>query len=499
MKHIAFDLGGSGGKMAVGERKNDVMVFQEGYRFPNRQLSLRGSLYWNIFSIYENLEKGIQAAYHEAGACASVGIDSFCNDFGFVDSRGALVSQVHCYRDPRAERNQNYLYSRISKARLHQLTGNQNALFNTVMQLAALRAEGTNGYFASGNRLLLVPDLLGYWLTGAMRTEYCNASVTQMFSPYTKSWVPEILDALGMSAELFPQMIRPGTVLGPVSETILEKLKIPKLDVVAVCSHDTASAVAALPTEDGGAAFISSGTWSLVGMEIPEPFTNPKTYEHNFAVEGCAEDGSRILKNVMGLWLVQECRQSFAEAGMDYTYAQLAQLAEAETPFRSLIDPDEACFYMPGDMPQKIARVCRRTGQPEPERPGQFVRCVLESLALKYRWVLEQLSLITGRTVETVHILGGGGKNMLLNRFTADACGRPVLVGPVEAALCGNLLLQMMAYGEISSLSEGRQLMARSFRPLRFEPENQRAWDIQYQRMLNLFNIEGTTTKEERS
>lgn len=483
--------------MAVGELKDDLLVFQEVYRFPNRQLSLRGDLYWNILSIYENLENGIRKTFQSTGECTSIGIDSFCNDFGFVNSHGALISQVHCYRDPRAERNRDFVYGRISRTRLHQLTGNQNAPFNTVMQLGALCAEGATSYFATGNKLLLLPDLLNYWLTGVMRTEYCNASVTQLFSPYEKDWVPEILNALGIPAGIFPELIRPGNVLGLVSEELLKKLQITALDVVAVCSHDTASAVAALPADSDHAAFISSGTWSLVGMEIPQPFTNKQTYENNFAVEGGAEDNSRMLKNVMGLWLVQECQLSFAVSGTEYTHAQLAQMAERETPFRSLIDPDDPCFYMPGDMPRKIAQVCRRTGQPEPESPGQFVRCVLESLALKYRWALEMLSRITGRTIDTVHILGGGGKNLLLDRFTASACGRSVLVGPVEAALCGNLILQMKAYGEIGSLAEGRRLLARSFQQLRFEPEDVHAWDVQYHRMLKLFNIEGTTTKEE--
>ena len=490
MKHIAFDLGGSGGKMAIGGREGDKLSFTEAYRFDNRQISLRGDLFWNILGIYENLQNGIRKATAMAGDCVSVGMDSFCNDFGIVDERGTLLTQVHCYRDARTARHQNFVYDRISKDRLHALTGNQNALFNTVMQLGALRAQGKDWLLDPAHKLLLLPDLLGYWLTGNMRAEYCNASVTQLFSPYDGDWSQEILNALGVRRGLLAPIIQPGTVLGAVTPENCAELGIPALDVVAVCSHDTASAVAALPSDRQNVAFISSGTWSLVGTEIPAPMTSQSTLLGNFAIEGGAEKGSRLLKNVMGLWLVQECRHTFALAGNPLGYAQLMQMAQAETPFRSIIDPDEPDFYLPGDMPRKIAQCCHRTGQPEPETPGQVVRCILESLALKYRWAMERLDAITGKTLDTVHILGGGGQNTLLNQFTANACARRVLVGPTEAALLGNLLMQMKAYGEIGSLAEGRQLLMNTCELGAYMPQATQAWDTQYQKMLKLFNIQ---------
>ena len=396
------------------------------------------------------------------------------------------MSQVHCYRDSRAERCQDYVYSRIPKAELHKLTGNQNALFNTIMQLGALRADGKDGYFTPGNTLLLLPDLLGYFLTGCKRTEYSNASVTQLFSPYKGNWSDEILNRLGVPRDLLTDIILPGTVLGAVSEDVCSEVNAKKLDVVAVCSHDTASAVAALPTNDPNTAFISSGTWSLVGTEIDAPITNEQTFLGNFAVEGGAEKRSRLLKNVMGLWLVQECKYSFERKGQNYSHAQLVELAQQAQPFRSLIDPDAPAFYMPGHMPEKIADFCRSTGQPVPETPGQFIRCIMESLALKYRWSVECLASISGKCLDTIHILGGGGQNLLLNQFTANACGRKVLVGPTEAALCGNLLMQLKAYGEIDSLAQGRQILADSFPLTQYLPQDAEQWDCQYERFLTL-------------
>lgn len=489
MKHIAFDLGGSGGKMAVGGRQGDRLFFEEVYRFDNRQVALRGDLFWNILGIYENLQQGVRQATAQAGDCVSLGMDSFCNDFGIVDERGTLLTQMHCYRDPRAQRHQSYTYGRISRERLHELTGNQNALFNTIMQLGALLDEGKGWLLSSEHKLLLLPDLLGYWLTGRMGAEYCNASVTQLFSPYTGDWCGEILQALGIPRGLLPSIRQPGTLLGPVTPEGCADMGVKGLEVVSVCSHDTASAVAALPSCQEDVAFISSGTWSLVGTEISAPFTNAGTLEGNFAVEGGAERSSRLLKNVMGLWILQECRRQFAREGMELSYARLVELARAEPPFRSLIDPDEPAFYAPGDMPGKIAARCRETGQPEPENPGQYTRCILESLALKYRWALERLAGLSGKRLEAIHILGGGGQNAMLNQFTANACGRPVLAGPAEAALWGNLLMQMKAYGEIASLEEGRRLLAQSCRLERYEPRDGNAWDAQYQRMVTLFTI----------
>ena len=490
MKHIAFDLGGSGGKMAIGGRQGDRLSFEEAYRFDNRQIAVRGDLFWNVLGIFENLQNGVRQAAAIAKDCVSIGIDSFCNDFGIVDAHGTLLTPVHCYRDPRAARHQNFVYEKISKEKLHRLTGNQNALFNTVMQLGALRAQGADWLLVPEHTLLLLPDLLGYWLTGEKRAEYCNASVTQLFSPFTGDWSQEILDALGIPRGLFAPILEPGNRLGAVTPDLCAELGVPGLDVVAVCSHDTASAVAALPTNEPNVAFISSGTWSLVGTEIPEPFTTQSTLEGNFAIEGGAEKGSRMLKNVMGLWLVQECRHSFATQGNPLSYARLSELAEAEPPFRSLIDPDEPDFYMPGNMPEKIAACCRRTGQPEPETPGQVVRCILESLALKYRWAVERLEAINHKPLSAIHILGGGGQNRLLNQFTANACARRVRVGPTEAALWGNLLMQMKAYGEIGSLAEGRQLLSQNCPLGEYAPRETEAWDRQYRRMLTLFNIQ---------
>lgn len=489
MKNIAFDLGGSGGKMVLGEYTGDTLTMHPLHRFKNRQINLNNSLYWNFMGIYENLLEGISKAYAQSPDVKSVGIDSFSNDFGFIDPNGVLISQVHCYRDPRTLREEDKIYAKLSKEQLYQMTGNQNALFNTAMQLAAMVEEGKGYFFENGNTMLLLPDLLGYFLTRQKRAEYSIASVTQMFDFKTTDWNPKILDAFGINKDMLPPIASSGTVLGSFTKEMQEQLGIGEMQVVSVCGHDTASAVASLPTNKKDVAFISSGTWSLFGTEVDAPIITDQTFRGNFANEGGAENRCRLLKNIMGLWLVQECRHTYALQGQDYSYDDLEQLARREAPFRSLIDPDDDLFYMPGNMPKKIALKCAQTGQPMPETPGQTIRCIIESLALKYRWALDQIEGIVGKELKEIYILGGGGQDNMLNQYTANACNRPVFAGPTEAALCGNLLMQLYAYGEIGSLREGRDLIARSFTLKSFEPTDVALWNEAFQRFKKMFSL----------
>lgn len=492
MKHIAFDLGGSGGKVAVGDiAPDDRLRIELVHSFENRQMQVGHSLFWNVLGIYGHLQEGIHCARQAYPETCSVGVDSFCNDFGIVDGEGTLISQVHCYRDGRTARHEANIYRRISKADLYRKTGNQNALFNTAMQLGALAEEGKQCFYQAGNTLLLLPDLLGFFLTGVRRTEFSNASVTQLFDFATGDWQPEILRALETPHTLFAPLTLPGTVVGAFSPEAAGQLGVKGMKVVAVCSHDTASAVAALPTNREDVAFLSSGTWSLLGTEVPAPIITDESFRLNFANEGGAERRIRLLRNVMGLWLVQELRHSFRRAGNAYTHAELTTMAEQAPPFRSLVDVDASPFFAPGGMPEKIARACRETGQPAPETPGQFVRCVLESLAMKYRWTLDHIERVAGKKLSEIYLFGGGGQNGLLNQCTANATRRPVNVGLPEATLCGNLLMQLLAYGKIKDLHQGRELLARSFPMETYVTQQEDTWEGEYQRFTELFALQG--------
>lgn len=489
MKAIAFDLGASSGKMQLGTFNGATLSTETIYRFPNRQTELCGSLYWNLPGIYENLLEGIRLAGAADPAVKSIGIDTFCNDFAVLGPQGDLLTQMRCYRDPRAARCQERVYAKVSRRKLHQMTGNQCAPFNTAMQLAAMALEGEGFLLDAKNTMLLLPDLLGYFLTGEKRSEYTVSSVTQLFNCQTGGWHGEILRRLGIPHDFLPPIIPSATQLGPLTPRAADITGCAGLEVVSVCGHDTASAVAALPTNRKDAAFISSGTWSLVGVELDAPIISDLAFQWNFALEGGADKRWRLSKNVMGLWLVQECRLDYRRQGQDYSYDDLEKLARREKPFRSLIDPDDGAFYAPGGMTKKIAARCAETGQPVPESPGQMIRCIAESLALKYRWALERLEQITGRAFGRIHILGGGGQDALLDQMTASACGREVYVGPVEAALTGNLLMQLYAYGCIGSLEQGRDLVARSCRIKTFTPENTALWNQVYQTWRGLFHL----------
>ncbi len=487
MNCIAFDLGGSSGKMVLGSFDGNSLSMETLHRFDNGPISMHNSLYWNFHGIYENLLTGVMKATSQGFEVKSLGIDTFCNDFGFVDKNGTLLSQVHCYRDARTKTHQDTIYNRISKERLHSITGNQNALFNTFMQLASLSIEEKDYFFKNGNKMLFLADLLGFMLTGMKWTEYSVASVSQMMDYNTSDWSEEILNSFCIPKSMFSPIVFAGGAEAQVCPEIGNKISNPTLTVIPACAHDTASAVTALPTNEKNVAFISSGTWSLIGTELDTPIVNESTFLENFALEGGADGSKRLLKNVMGLWLVQECKQNFALHQNQYTYAELEDLARCETPFRSLIDPDHDAFYSPGDMPAKIAKLCTETNQPIPETPGQIVRCIIESLALKYRWVLEQLEIITQKNIQKVYIIGGGAKDGFLNECTANASQKVVYAGPYEAALCGNLMVQLISHGEIADISQGREIMSNFVSSTVYEPQNVSVWDDQYDRFKQLF------------
>jgi rhamnulokinase len=357
---------------------------------------------------------------------------------------------------------------------------------NSLCQLLAMSLQKSPALETAAT-FLMIPDLFNYWLTGRKVCEYTDASTSQCYDSRQKRWATPLLEKLNLPTHIFPYVIQPGMEIGPLLPEIVEETGAGSVPVIAPGSHDTASAVAAVPVAESAEtsfAYISSGTWSLVGVETHTPAITPPSLAYNFTNEGGVQNTIRLLKNVMGLWLVQECRRTWAQQGQEHSYAELTDLAAQATPFAALIEPDDASFFAPGDMPARIRDFCARTGQTPPDNKGGFVRCALESLAFKYRWVIEKTEELTGRQVTTVHIVGGGSQNRLLNQFAANATGRPVVTGPIEATAAGNILMQMLAVGQISSLREGRALVRRSFPVETYQPQETQAWADAYQQFL---------------
>ncbi|MDQ3328559.1 MAG: rhamnulokinase, partial [Chloroflexota bacterium] len=406
---------------------------------------------------------------------------SWAVDFGLLDRTGALVSNPYHYRDPRTDGMLERAFSRVPKDAIYETTGIQFMPINTLYQLLAM--EGSPA-LESANTLLLIPDLLNYWLTGERAAEYTNATTTQLLDLRTRDWARSMMGRLRISADLFPPTVQPGTHLGAVLPAIADDAGLPTLTVTTVASHDTASAVVAVPAGDPDFAYISSGTWSLVGIETAQPVVSAQAMAANLTNEGGFGGTIRLLKNVMGLWLLQECRRTWARQGDDLPYEEIARLAEAAPPFGALVDPDHPSFLAPGDMPARIRAYCAETHQKPPEAPGAMARCVLESLALKYRLVLENLQAIAGHRVKVLHVVGGGVRNELLCRFTAGATGLPLLAGPAEATALGNVLVQAHAAGRVGGLGEMRALVRASATLQEYTPEGD--WSEPWERFQNL-------------
>ena len=487
MKYLAFDLGASSGKMMLANLDQGKMNIKLLHRFPNRQVLINGALYWDIIHIFQNLKLGLDKAIQEVHEPFSLGIDSFCNDFGLIDRNGFLMSQVRCYRDARTDRRQKEIYQKVPEEELYQRTGAQIALFNTGMQMASMVLEGDTHLLDECDCALLIPDLLTYFLSGEKHTEYTLASVTQLMDWKDDRWAADLMKRLGVRPDVFPEIIQTGTVSGKVSAKLNPEIGDADVQIVAVPGHDTASAVAALPTEKEHVAYISSGTWSLVGTEVLKPVINEKAYEYNIAYEGGVDHRYRMIKNVMGLWVLQECCHDYElRTHQSCTFELVDREVEKAEPLRFFIDPDDQEFYMPGNMLNKVADFCEKTGQERPESFGQIVRCVLESLAMKYRYAFDVIEEIIGYELPEIYILGGGGQNRMLDQFVANACRRTVYAGPSEAALAGNVLSQMQSTGEISDLKEGRQIIRNSFEVLEFEPCRQTVWEDKYQNFRKL-------------
>jgi rhamnulokinase len=463
---LAVDIGAESGRVMAVHYDGHSLQAEELHRFPNLSVNINGTLTWDFLSLWHHVQKGIEKGRQHQPV--SLGVDTWAVDFGLLDRTGNLISNPVHYRDSRTDGMMEAVFARVPKAEVFAQTGIQFMPINTLYQMMSL-AVADSPQLQIAETFLTAPDLLNYWLTGAKVCEFTNATTTQMLDPRTGTWAFEMLDRLGIPTKILPEVVLPGTQLGSYHG----------IPVIAPACHDTGSAVAAVPAQTPNYAYISSGTWSLVGIESPEAVINEATAQANFTNEGGINKTYRLLKNVMGLWILQQCRGAWSDH--DYSYEQLVEMAGGAAPLKYLFDVDDPRFLAPGDHPAHIQAWCREKGQPVPETHAEIVRAVLESLALKYRFVIERLEAISGQPIEVIHVVGGGSQNALLNQLTADASGRPVVAGPVEATALGNAMVQLIALGELRDLSEARQLMSGSYP--RFTPGDKSAWDAAFNRV----------------
>ena len=474
---LAIDLGAESGRGVSGRFDGKKLALEEVHRFANQPITIGETLHWNMLGIFANIETAIEKA-KAAGAVKSVGVDTWGVDFGLMDSAGHLIGNPVHYRDRRTEGIFQKAYKIVPKEEIFSNTGNMFYEFNTLFQLLALRLADDPS-LKMAERLLNTPDLLHYWLCGEMANELTIASTTQCMSADRKAWATELLRKFDIPQGIFGEIVPPATRLGALRTD-------KNISVVLPASHDTGSAVMAVPAHGDDFLWISSGTWSIVGVVNEAPIAGPQALAHNFTNESIDPGRNRFSRNVMGLWIIQECRREWARQGKEYTYPELVGMAKQSAPFRSLIIPDDIRFLRPGQMPDIIKNFCASTGQPVPQTEGEIARCIFESLALAYKEVLDSIETVTKRTIKRVHIIGGGSQNALLCQFTADATRLPVLAGPVEATAIGNLLAQAKAHGWVKSNEEMTQVVLNSFPTEEYSPAQSDAWEESYGRYKSL-------------
>lgn len=481
-KVLAFDFGASSGRAMLFTFDGEKLSIEEMHRFSNDPVMLGDSFHWDVLRLFFEIKQGISktmlAGHKDIQA---IGIDTWGVDFGLFDKNGKLLGNPYHYRDTRTEGMEEYADKTIGKDYIFNKTGIQFNFFNTSFQFMALKKSNDPSLDIT-DKVLFMPDIFNYLLTGVMKNEYSIASTSQLLNANTKDWDKELLEKMGISADIFCDIVMPGTVIGELSDDICEELGCPKIPVIAVGSHDTASAVASVPvTEEYPYAYISTGTWALMGTEVDTPNITEPAFRYNFTNEGGVCNNIRFLKNIMGLWIIQESKRQWAREGKNFSFNDLEQAAWAAEPFKCYIDPDHADFAGPGNMPKRIRNYCERTGQYVPRNEGEIIRCVAQSLAFKFRMVADAIEEITGNSLQAVHMIGGGIKDTMVCRFTASATGKTVLAGPVEATSTGNALTQLMALGKIESLTEGRGIVKNSFPINTYEPEDSEVWNKAYE------------------
>lgn len=479
-RFAAVDLGATSGRVILAAIDGDEIALEEISRFPDPIIEMQGHFYWDLPAIYKSVIEGLGAIAARGVAIESVGIDTWGVDFAMFGRDGALLRLPYCYRDPHTDGAPEKFFERMPCKTLYEKTGIQIMNFNSVFQFDALRRNGCSALEAA-DKILFIPDALAYMLTGNAVTEYTIASTAQMIDPRTKQWDPDIMNELGLSPEKFGRMTMSGDMIGTLTAEAQRLTGLGAVPVVAVASHDTGSAVAAVPAEDDNFAYLSSGTWSLMGIESKEPIIDERSFAMNFTNEGGVEGTVRVLKNICGMWLLERCRAEWPET----SYSEIATAAERSEPFRSVINPDAPCFANPPSMTEAIADYCRRTGQPVPESVGQYARCIFESLALRYRQVIDMLKTLSPHPIEKLYVIGGGARNEMLNRFTADATGIPVETGSSESTALGNVMMQAKHAGVAGSVAEMRGMIRASLADSRrYEPTDGGKWQAAYEMYL---------------
>ena len=493
MKHskiyVAIDWGAESGRVIAGVFDGRVLRLEEICRFPNLPIEDEEGLHWDIDRIFADTKSGISHSASRFGEdVVSIGIDTWGLDYGLIDRYGKLIGLPFHYRDSRSQGIQAEVIELLGRDWIYQQTGIQFLPSNTLYQLLAEK-KSSRSKLVQAESLLFIPDLINFWLTGIKINEVTIASTSQMYNTRTGEWAIPLLESLGLHTDILCDIGSSGTILGPLLDTVFNKTVIATPEVILPGTHDTASAVAAVPANGDSWAYLSSGTWSLLGIEITEPLITPMSLKFDLTNEIGVCGTVRLLKNIMGLWLIQECRRIWESTGIDLSYDQLTQMAEEAPPFSVLIDVDYPSFLLPGNMPARIYEYCKNTNQRIPDDRGILIRTILESLALRYRMVLDSLEKASGRSIDTLHIVGGGAQNRLLNQFTANAINRPVVAGPIEATAIGNVMIQMLAKGEIGSLQQGRELIQRSFELETYYPTDTDSWDVAYQRFQELLKL----------
>lgn len=483
-RFLAIDLGAESGRGVIGTIDGSRLSLDEVHRFPNEPLRLFDGLHWNVYALFQHIVESIRRGV-SSSPLHGIGIDSWGVDFGLLGPDDTLLGLPYHYRDQLTAGVMERTIETIGTDMIFSETGIQFLPFNTLYQLIALKNKRPE-LLESARTLLMVGELFTFWLTGKKISESTNASTTQLLHPQTHMWSSQLIDALKLPITILPDTVLPGTVVGPLIPSISKVTGARAVPVIAPAIHDTASAVAAVPAQGDNWCYLSSGTWSLLGVETTAPVMTPSAQKYNFTNERGVANTFRLLKNVMGMWLLQECRRQWTTVGHSYSYDQLSQMAETAPPFKTFINPNDPDFFAPGDMPGKIIDYARKTGQPIPSSPGEFARTIAESLALKYNIVIGQLEQLSEKKINTIHIVGGGSQNTLLNQLTADATGRPVVAGPVEATATGNILVQAMAMGLVRSLAELRDISRQSNTLRVYEPRKSDRWDTARDRFRQL-------------
>lgn len=491
LNFLAFDLGAESGRGMLGQFDGERIQLSEVHRFPNGPVYLPDGMHWDALRLWTEIRHSMELIAREhGGGLDGIGIDTWGVDFGLLDRDGALVSNPYHYRDSRTEGMMDEAFRRVPREEIFDRTGIQFMPLNSLFQLQSMVVNHSPALDIA-ETFLTMPDLFNYWLTGRKVSEFSIATTTQCYDPRQGDWSRSMLDRLGIPTHIFPEIVPSGTVLGHLSPAVAQDVGLDSVSVVAPACHDTGSAVAAVPAKGPGFAWISSGTWSIIGAELTEPVINEQSLAFNLTNEGGADGTFRFCKNVMGLWLLQECRRTWARQGEEFSWDELTQIGAEADPFQAVVDPDYDGFLRPGDMPSRIRAYCENTNQPVPQGKGAVIRCALESIALKYRWVLERVEEMLGHRLEPLHIVGGGTQNRLLSQLTADATDREVITGPIEATATGNIIVQAMALGHLASLEEGREVVRNSFEVINFEPVSQLEWEEAYARLLSVMEQTG--------